>query len=254
MSDRTTQNAPRPTSSAQNPLQQHGYIRCYRYLLKRYGPTVALVYGLLEDYAQLGQRTGRGCVPSHETIAEGLGVSVATIKRSLDTLRSDGLIGWQPETPGGVNHYTLFALNSESDPSSNCTTPSLKLSHNLTPVTNTNTKSARKKEKTTNATSDDVGSATRMKSNWRPPASEIEKMRAELNWTAERIEHEILIFIDYWRGRKDGRIDWVATWRSRMREKASWDRGREQKTQQTDNAIDYALDDEARARDGRAAL
>jgi hypothetical protein len=53
VSDKT----PDPTSEAESPLQQYGYIRCYRAVVQSCGITAAYLYGIIEDYVQLGART-----------------------------------------------------------------------------------------------------------------------------------------------------------------------------------------------------
>ena len=86
---------------------------------------VALPYRLLEVasayevavYAALARRvdnTTRRCWPSHSTIANDAGVSLATAKRCLKGLRGHGYVTWsgtvRADGSRGSNVYTVFAV------------------------------------------------------------------------------------------------------------------------------------------------
>lgn len=90
---------------AVSPLQRYGYVRCYRAIVGDCGVAAAFLYGVLENYAQLGERTGIGCVPSHATLAKDMGVHRNTIITQLQSLREKGWVEW--EEHGKVNRYTL---------------------------------------------------------------------------------------------------------------------------------------------------
>lgn len=259
------------SAHAENPLQQHGYIRTYRAIVHDCGLIAAVVYGCLEDYAQMGERTGRGCVPSHKTIAKALEVSVDTIQRAMNKLRDAGYIAWEPEYEGGPNTYTLIAPGSY--PTANSGIPYRNMRHNLTRVTN-NTESkdsstrvhapaqesflepvsgdTKPKRKSENATK------ARIKTNWRPPAADIEALKENFGWTTARIDSEVFKFVNYWKGRGDARADWSAVFRSRMADVHEMEQARESRYAAMDAAkngpVDYATDEEARKRDRRAVL
>lgn len=94
---------------AESPIQQRGYFRLHREVIDKCGISGAAVYGYLENMAQIGDQTGRGCVPSHKAIADGLGMSVRSVQRALIALRDAGLIAWEETTGkvGAPNRYFL---------------------------------------------------------------------------------------------------------------------------------------------------
>jgi hypothetical protein len=90
---------------ASSPTQQYGYVRCYRAVVSDCGVVAAYLYGVLEDYAQLGARTGKGCAPSDEHLGTLLGVHRNTIIGLRMKLREAGWITWDDTSK--TNRYTL---------------------------------------------------------------------------------------------------------------------------------------------------
>lgn len=85
---------------AESSLQQGGYVRVHRAVLEDTNDlTAAYLYGILEDFAQLGARTGRGCVPSLETLADLCRASVSTVRRARTKLKERGWLSWEQVTP-----------------------------------------------------------------------------------------------------------------------------------------------------------
>lgn len=103
---------------AENPLQQQGYVRVYRAVAAACGMEAAMVYGILENYAQMGERSGRGCIPSHAALAREMGCSSRSVIRYLAALRDAGYVSWEATGEGDVNRYILH-----HDPTQNCQTP-----------------------------------------------------------------------------------------------------------------------------------
>lgn len=71
------------------------------------------------------------CIFTHEELAQTIGVSERTIRRSLATLNADNLVWWRKATYKGANRYFLHdgimeALSS-SPIRSNCPTNPVKL-------------------------------------------------------------------------------------------------------------------------------
>jgi hypothetical protein len=99
-------------SHAVSLTQQRGYIRTYRAITDECGPTAAMIYGMLEDYAQLGAETGMGCVPSHSTIAKKLHVHRNTVMNHLEKLRDAGWVTWERTKKHGVNRYILLSKSN----------------------------------------------------------------------------------------------------------------------------------------------
>lgn len=97
------------TVRADNPLQQYGYVRVYRYLVTELDHTAAYIYGVLEWLAQVSEDNDRPMSPSVEWIADASGTSKSTAQRSLSRLRKEGWIDWQKVTVQGgiINRYTL---------------------------------------------------------------------------------------------------------------------------------------------------
>jgi hypothetical protein len=63
----------------------------------------------------LGELTGRGCCPSHETLASYIGATEKTVQVHLARLRDTGWIDWQRRD--GANVYRLLAAKrDEVDP------------------------------------------------------------------------------------------------------------------------------------------
>lgn len=98
-----------PGAVAESPVQQRGYLRLHREVIAKCGIGAAAVYGVLEDLAQIGDRTGMGCVPSHAGIARELGISVKSVQRHLHDLREAGFVTWEdaPSKAGTPNRYYL---------------------------------------------------------------------------------------------------------------------------------------------------
>jgi hypothetical protein len=94
------------SADAESPLQQFGYIRCHRAIVQSCGVAEAYLYGILEDYVQLGARTKRGAVPSHARLAELMGCSTRSITTYLNRLRERGWIRWET-TNGKPSKYFL---------------------------------------------------------------------------------------------------------------------------------------------------
>lgn len=95
-----------PAVIAEAKTQQYGYVRAYRAVMHECGAVPAILYGILEDYAQMGARTGKGCIPSHPHLAELVGISERSVRTHLTTLKARGWIEWT--TLGGkVNQYYL---------------------------------------------------------------------------------------------------------------------------------------------------
>jgi hypothetical protein len=117
---------------ADSPLQQYGYVRCYRAVAKDCGIAAAFLYGVLEDYAQLGARTKKGCMPSHAHLAEVLECSEKSVRRYLIALRQKKWLTWD-EVPGQTSVYTLKNPGKNyRPPRSILPTPSVNLTDNLT--------------------------------------------------------------------------------------------------------------------------
>src|SRR5688500_737832 len=57
-------------AEADSPLQHYGYVRSYRAVVRSCGVMEAYLYGILEDFSQVGARTKKGSVPSHARLAE----------------------------------------------------------------------------------------------------------------------------------------------------------------------------------------
>lgn len=92
--------------AAEAQTQQYGYIRCYRAVVRDCGIAAAYLYGILEDYAQLGARNGRPVMPSHDHLATLMQVHRNTIPGHLGKLREAGWI--TSEGGRGAPHlYTL---------------------------------------------------------------------------------------------------------------------------------------------------
>jgi hypothetical protein len=94
--------------SADAQTQQYGYIRCYRAVVRDCGVMAAYLYGILEDYVQLGVRNGRPVVPSHDHLAKLMDCHRNTIITLMKKLRETGWVV-QRETLGGTNEYFLPA-------------------------------------------------------------------------------------------------------------------------------------------------
>lgn len=92
---------------AENTIQARGYMRLHREVLEQCGLYGAAVYGHLEDLVQLGNRTGEGCFPSHQSIAEATYMSVSSVRRALDDLRAKGFVKWETRGDRTSNAYTL---------------------------------------------------------------------------------------------------------------------------------------------------
>lgn len=91
---------------AEAAVQQFGYIRCYRAVMHDCGIAAAVLYGILEDYAQLSARNKRDCTPSQEKLAHLLGVRRATVNDLLGKLRAAGWI----TTEGGAGRPLRYLL------------------------------------------------------------------------------------------------------------------------------------------------
>lgn len=92
---------------AENAIQARGYMRLHREVLEQCGLYAATVYGYLEDLVQLGNRTGEGCFPSHQSIAEATYISVSSVRRALEDLRKKGFVQWSTRGDRTSNSYTL---------------------------------------------------------------------------------------------------------------------------------------------------
>lgn len=99
----------------------------------------ACLYGIIEDYVQLGERTGKGAVPSHAKLATTMGCSVRSVIRYLTVLRDHGWIEWEGED-GKASRYVLPNLRQNDTgnlrqigrpPTPNCHTTSAKLADDL---------------------------------------------------------------------------------------------------------------------------
>lgn len=103
--------------------QKYMLVPLPRGIFARYDLTTRAVIGALYDrtrlsgYNQIGDPSGRAwydherdcvyCVYAQDELAAQLGVSDRTIRRSLDTLRRDGLVDWRKATYKGANRYYL---------------------------------------------------------------------------------------------------------------------------------------------------
>lgn len=106
----------RAAVNAVSPLQQYGYVRCYRAVIHSCGLDAAYLYGLLEDYAQLGARSGRGCVPSQKTLAGKMGCTRETVRVKLNTLRDHGWVEWDSGAERSEPNEYRLPLRSISKP------------------------------------------------------------------------------------------------------------------------------------------
>lgn len=99
------------TVKADNPLQEQGYYRVYRAIVEQSGVDEALLYGILEDLAQVSARNKRTLSPSHKFLADAMGCGARSIKSYLDTLQDGGWITWEPGKTS--NTYTLCSQSAK---------------------------------------------------------------------------------------------------------------------------------------------
>src|SRR5688500_4949659 len=92
--------------SAQSPLQQYGYIKCYRAVVLECGVMAAYLYGILEDYAELGARERRELAPSHAHLATLMGIHRNSIPPMLDGLVTKQWVQIE-KRPGLRDRYLL---------------------------------------------------------------------------------------------------------------------------------------------------
>ena len=57
-----------------------------------------------------------GCYPSHESIADRAGVSIATVKRSLSKLRESGFVSWERQSGRRGNRYRFHRAEEFRSP------------------------------------------------------------------------------------------------------------------------------------------
>lgn len=208
------------SAEAESPLQQYGYVRCYRAVVQACGVQAAYLYGLLEDYVQMGARTKRGCVPSHEHLAGLMGVHRNTVVSLMQKLRDAGWVEW---TAGSkTNTYFLPARKlhkKRAAPAQNLCSTSTNIVHNqertnknheqdppVAPqgaMTNEPTRNARRR----------IPQAWALTEHTRAyaiehgiPESEVEAFAGE--------------FKRYWQGDGRPKADWDLTFMNRVREKA----------------------------------
>jgi hypothetical protein len=96
------------TSESAN--QTYGYIRLYRPVQWNCGANAAMLYGVLEDLAQLSVRNQRPCMPGYHHLAHTLGLHVNAIKPLLEKLVQGGWLRLSPQ-PGKPHLYTLLDKN-----------------------------------------------------------------------------------------------------------------------------------------------
>lgn len=196
------------TATTDNPLQQHGYVRCYREIIAECGAVAACLYGVLEDLAQLGERTGRGCVPSHGHLGELIGCTDRSVRTHLNALRRHGWVTWRTEV-GGVNHYALHPGKYFRPPRKNLPTPPENISDNLTTLANKN-------DLAESPLSPPKGKrATAMTPDWQP-TGELREWAYEHGFTEFEVNREIPKFVDHHLNGQPKK-DWAAAFRLWMR-------------------------------------
>lgn len=125
-------STPLPDASAQAEaaVQQYGYVRVYRAVVHQCGIPAAYLYGILEDYVQLGARTGRGCVPSHNHLADLMKCSRRSIVSYMQELRDKGWLEWDEDNTGTPNAYRLPVRKKLTPPVQDLHTTYAKSAHN----------------------------------------------------------------------------------------------------------------------------
>jgi hypothetical protein len=73
---------------AVSAFQRDGYFRLHRAVKRDCGMGAAIVYGVLEQFSQIGAMTGKGCFPSRKAIGDETGMSVRSVATYLDKLEA----------------------------------------------------------------------------------------------------------------------------------------------------------------------
>lgn len=83
---------------------------------------------------------------------------------------------------------------------------------------------------------------TFMSADWLPPADAADKLAADLGLTRQQLGDWLPEFRDYWIGKGEGRADWVAVWRNRMRQRIELGHAAGRGTVSAGRSIDPAAD------------
>lgn len=209
-----------PSVIAEAKTQQYGYIRAYRAVVQDCGVMAAYLYGILEDYAQLGARTGKGCIPSHDHLATLMGCHRNTVITLMKKLRETGWVTWE-DTIGGTNVYSLpirRVHKNGAPPAQDLCTPCTDTVHNQ----EQESKNKRVSPPPPTVVSPPEGEnpvdsrAKRLPKGWTVPESGVTWAEAR-GWDAQGIAEQTEAFVDHWKAKTERRLDWEASWRNWMR-------------------------------------
>lgn len=208
---------PEASAQADSPLQQYGYVRVYRAVAHQCGIPAAYLYGILEDYVQLGARTGRGCVPSHNHLAKLMNCHRRSVVTYMQALRDKGWIEWDEDNAGTPNAYRLPSRKKFTPPVQDLHIPYAKFAHNQERTSKTEDQ----EEPPVVPQGTKAKQATQLPEGWMPDEELL--AWAEVNGvTRESALLETEQFIDHWHGKGERRKDWRATWRTWIRNSKRW--------------------------------
>jgi hypothetical protein len=208
--------------------------------------------------------------PSHQRIADLLGVSKTTVKKMLAELKLRGLVSWTRradpaggldtnaysltvDTPGGVGQNPTqvgreaTGGRASGDGGWGVRRPGKRVTEreSLKDSTPNGVETGAEKQK----------NATRIPDDWKPSPEQVQWAVGENGWPVEWCRKVTEDFVDYWRsigGAKARRLDWNLTWKRWMRKEAENQKdGHGRATRKAKGWMDLNMDDDGPEAIGR---
>lgn len=211
MSESTTPDGDFTTVQAVNPLQHYGYVRVYHAVVQSCGIQAAFLYGILEQYAQIGAHTGKGAIPSHAILAQKMNCGVRSIANYLDQLRESKWISWESGANRATSN-TYFLLNRVRTTSlQNMQTIPANIADELEERSTSSSPNVEDDGRRVSVSKTER--RTRIDPAWRPDRNLAAHILDLTGWDQPRLDREILKFIRWHEEKQTKNVDWRAAFR-----------------------------------------